>query len=266
MKLGCCLNMLGDSAEPIGRAYIGAAKEAGYDYVELPLAQIMDLDEKEFDGLLAQLLESGIPCETCNNFFPAAVRLTGEDVQPEKVKEYIRKAVGRASRLGAKKIVFGSSGAKNVPEGFSHEKAWEQIAEALRWADVYTSVAGIEIVIEPLNRKESNIILNLTEAEELRRISKAFSVRLLVDYYHFAMEKEETEVLRKLVPRIAHVHFAEPESRSFPKQQKETYKAFFRILLDGGYDGRVSVEAFTQNPEQALKEAVFLKDFFGLLH
>jgi len=33
MKLGCCLNMLGNSEEPIGRAFIETAQEAGYEYV-----------------------------------------------------------------------------------------------------------------------------------------------------------------------------------------------------------------------------------------
>ena len=73
MKLGCCLNMLGNSEEPIGRAFIETAQEAGYEYVELPLAQVMELDRQEFDGLLAQLGESGICCRACNNFFPCHV-------------------------------------------------------------------------------------------------------------------------------------------------------------------------------------------------
>ncbi|MCI9664617.1 MAG: sugar phosphate isomerase/epimerase [Lachnospiraceae bacterium] len=263
MKLGCCLNMLGNGEEPIGRAFIETAQKAGYDYVELPLAQVMELDRQEFDGLLAQLGESGICCRACNNFFPAAVRLTGEDVCPEKVKDYIKKAVERASRLGAGVIVFGSSGAKNVPEGFDHGRAREQIADVLRWADACTGAAGIRIAIEPLNRKESNIILSLTEGEELRRMAGVPSVRLLVDYYHFSMEKEEMETLRRWMPQIAHVHFAEPQGRRFPERKKEDYGDFFQTLRDGGYDGLVSVEAYAKEPEQALRQAVFLREYFA---
>lgn len=262
MKLGCCLNMLDMEADPTGRSYIPAAKEAGCDYVELPLAQIMDLDRTEFDGLLMQLKESGIPCEACNNFFPASVRLTGEDAQPERIKAYLQEAVDRAARLGAKRIVFGSGGAKNVPPGFSYERAWEQIVDALRWADTYTSAAGILIAIEALNKKEGNIILNLTDSEALMRASGASSVRLLVDYYHFMMEKEEMSTLRKMLPHIVHVHFAEPEGRCFPEHRKESYELFFGILREGGYDGRVSLEAFTQEPEQAMKTAAFLREYF----
>ncbi len=51
MKLGCCLNMLGDEREPIGMKYMPALKKAGYDYMELPLAQIMDLSDADYDRL-----------------------------------------------------------------------------------------------------------------------------------------------------------------------------------------------------------------------
>lgn len=262
MKLGCCLNMLGNREEPIGRDYIPAAQQAGYDYVELPLAQVMELSGQGFDDLLASLKESGIRCRACNNFFPASIRLTGEDVRPDEVREYLQRAVERAARLGAEVIVFGSSGAKNVPAGFDHKRAWEQIADTLRWADACVLPAGIRIAIEPLNREESNIILNLNEGEELRRMAGVFSVRLLVDYYHFTMEKEETETLRKRMSEIAHVHFAEPEGRSFPERKKAQYESFFQTLRAGGYDGLVSVEAYAKEPEQALKRAVFLREYF----
>lgn len=261
MRLGCCLNMLGDSRDPIGRAYITTAQQAGYDYVELPLAQVMDLGQTEFSELTTQLSASGIPCEVCNNFLPSNIKITGLDVRKEKVKDYLQVSIERAARLGAKIIVFGSSGAKNVPEGFCYDRAWEQIIDVLRWADSYTAAVGIRIAIEPLNKKESNIILNLTEAERLMHAAGVSSARLLVDYYHFTMEKEMLEILNERMPWIIHVHFAEPEGRCFPEQRKETYRKFFQTLWKGEYDGRVSVEAYASDPEQALRRAVFLKEY-----
>lgn len=109
--------MLGDSSEPIGRRYMNLLYRAGYDYMELPLAQIMELSEAGFEELLSQIQESGIPCECCNNFFPASVRLTGEEADPPKISEYVKGAMDRAVRLGAKIIVFGSSGAKKCAGG-----------------------------------------------------------------------------------------------------------------------------------------------------
>ena len=157
--------MLGDKNDAVGRRYIGTLKDAGYDYMELPLAQIMELSENSFSELAEEAEKTGLPCECCNNFFPASVRLTGETVDPAKVQEYVKRAIDRAVKLGSRVIVFGSSGAKNVPEGFPYDRAFGQIADALRMIDTYAASAGIHIAIEPLNRQESNIIQNLRKGK-----------------------------------------------------------------------------------------------------
>lgn len=109
--------MLGNAADPTGSRYIPLIKEAGYDYAELPLAQVMELDEEKFQELRVLLKRAALPCRCCNNFYPASVRLTGEKVSSEKAEEYTKRAVKRAELLGSRFIVFGSSGSKNVPAG-----------------------------------------------------------------------------------------------------------------------------------------------------
>lgn len=262
MKLGCCVNMLGNDHDPIGRNYIRKLKDAGYDYVELPLAQVMELSEEKFETFLSELGQCGLPCWCCNNFFPASVRLTGEKADPELAEEYIAHAVGRAVRLGAKRIVFGSSGAKNVPAGFSHERAFEQIKEILRTANRYVQPEEIMIVIEPLNCRESNIIQNLMDGDRLVQAAGCTNVRLLVDYYHFSMERESLEMLRRVMPKICHVHFAEPKGRSFPSGPAAEYEAFFEVLREGGYSGGVSVEAYSACPDREIPAAAFLRRYF----
>jgi sugar phosphate isomerase/epimerase len=46
---------------------------------------------------------------------------------------------------------------------------------------------------------------------------------------------------------IVHAHFAELQDRAFPLEPKEEYRAFIQALADGGYTGRLSVEAFTKD-------------------
>lgn len=254
--------MLGTPENPIGSQYIPALAKAGYDYAELPLAQMMELSDSEFEGLLQSLSEAGLMCCCCNNFFPATVRLTGEQTDAKKIEAYIKNAVKRASRLGAGYIVFGSSGAKNVPEGFSKTKAFEQIVEVLRIAGDYTEQAGITIVIEPLNQLESNIILNLDDGMELLKSVNKPSVQLLVDYYHFEKEHETQETLQKVMPYIHHVHFAEPDGRVFPQEKKADYATFFDTLKKCGYSGGVSIEAYSPQPEKEIESAVFLREYF----
>ena len=39
------------------------------------------------------------------------------------------------------------------------------------------------------------------------------------------------------------------------------YEEFFQVLKNGRYDGRVSVEAYSDEPEQDIENAVFLRDY-----
>ncbi|QHQ62822.1 TIM barrel protein [Anaerocolumna sedimenticola] len=251
MKYGCCVNMFGNKMDPVGMNYIGYLAESGYDYVELPLAQIMELPTEKFEQLKETLKKYNMNCECCNNFFPASVRLTGENTSLNVIEDYIRNACSRAAELGVKVIVFGSAGAKNVPEGFPEEKAFQQIVEVLKIADQHASYEGIQIAIEPLNRMESNIIVNLSDGKKLMQAVNASNIKLLVDYYHFTVEKESLDTIIENGPDIIHVHFAEPEGRIFPSGILNEYRNFFAALNNVGYDSRVSIEA---NSKQVRKD------------
>ena len=70
------------------------------------------------------------------------------------------------------------------------------------------------------------------------------------------------ETLKKRIPDIVHVHFADPDGRSFPTESHKEYEDFFAVLKEGGYDGRVSIEAYSENREKEISEAVFLRKYF----
>ena len=148
-----------------------------------------------------------------------------------------------------------------VPEGFDYHRALCQTADALRIIDAFALPAGIRIAIEPLNRRESNIICSLEEGALLMKEADRSSIRLLVDYYHFMMEKESLETLGALTEDIIHVHFAEPAGRSFPTAEQEAYREFFTVLKEKGYNGRVSIEAYGKEPEKELEKAVFIRKY-----
>ena len=248
MEVGCCCNMIATGTDGIGLEWAETLKNAGCDYLELPLAQIMALDEGKFQRLLAGLEKAGIPCRACNNFFPASVRLTGPNVDPIAVTEYIVEAIKRASKLGAETIVFGSSGAKNVPQGFSHEEAARQLVGLLRTVGFLVHSAGIRIAVEPLNRNESNIINTLSEGLSLVKAVGMPEIMLLIDYYHFAVEGDRLETVRKDADKIIHVHFANPCGRTFPcTDDTGDYESFFTFLRLIRYNRRFSIEAYSKN-------------------
>ncbi|HIY18625.1 MAG TPA: sugar phosphate isomerase/epimerase [Candidatus Blautia avistercoris] len=252
MRYGCCLNMVAKGEDKTGIEWIETLAEMGFDYAELPLAEIMMLSEAEFKAFKKKVRKSGIACEVCNNFFPGSLRLTGEQVSGREVRNYVRKALRRAREMGTQILVFGSGPAKNIPEGFPFQKGYEQIVNLLREISRPAREWGITIVIEPLRKEECNIINTFEEGCRLSRRINQENVKVLVDFYHLSEEKEPVEhIAEEGETYLRHVHFAEPMGRVYPRQAKESsYQPFFQALKTAGYDGRISLEAYSRDFEK----------------
>jgi sugar phosphate isomerase/epimerase len=261
MKIGCCANLQADPDGP-GMAAIEIIAEAGFDYIELPLAKLMTFAEAEFRQIQERIRAAGIRCEACCNFFPPDLKLTGEAVQAGRVAAYYEAALERAHRVGAGIVVFGSAGARNVPAGFGKERAWNQLVELLRDMDPVARSYGMTIAIEPLNRKESNIVNTVREGLQLATAVNRDHIKLLVDYYHLRLENEDPAIVVAAGAAIRHAHLAEPEGRVFPKaQSRAAYAAFIEALRQIRYSGRLSIEASTDDLRRDAKEGLaFLKE------
>ena len=90
--------------------------------------------------------------------------MTGPDVDKARLDSYLAAATERAAELDGEIIVFGSGGARHVPEGFSRTRAHDQILEFLEAAANYAGEHGLVIAIEHLNRSETNVITSIAEA------------------------------------------------------------------------------------------------------
>lgn len=249
MKIGCCTNLLSGApggASGTGAEYLEQIASAGFDYVEMPLGVIAGLGEADFEQLLERIARAGIPCETCTNLFPGGLALTGPAVDAAAIDTHVAAALQRARRLGAECIVFGSGRARAVPDGFTRQLAWEQLASLLQRIAPVAAATQTTIVIEPLRRQESNILNTYAEACRLAEAVGHPAVQALVDYYHLATEGEPVQDIVAGAGWLRHVHYAVLENRRFPQERDAAASGgFFRALKDAGYDSRVSLEAFT---------------------
>lgn len=268
MKYGCCLNMNAKDQYGIGFDDFSIFKNAGFDYVELPLAETMRLDHELFEEFLCKIADSGIACEVCNNFYPPDIRLTGGDVKKDQVLEYSKKALEKASRMGAQKVVFGSGKAKNLPKGFPRREGYVQIVELLQYVGDIAKTYDIQIVIEPLRKEECNLINTFEEGVRLSEDVNHSNVHNLVDLYHLSEENENIENISTYGGKILeHVHIANPEGRGFPKLTdacSELYKVFANELKKIGYSQRISCEAYSLCLERDAKESlIMMQKIFG---
>jgi len=253
------------NSDDIGLENIPLYKEVGFDYVELPLAQLMTLNDKSFSQVLKLLEEVDICCRACNNFIPATIRMTGPDINMVLLKDYVKSAMARAAALGAQIIVLGSSGARNVPPGFPKEDALEQFIDNLGWIGDIAKEFNITVAIEHLNKSESNLITTLYEGLHLVRRLNHSNIRCLIDSYHLDLGNEVFPVEKNLP--IAHVHFARTLGRSFPEpMEREEYCTFFSNLKSIGYKGGVSIEAYARDiSSQCFETVKLLRSIMGVV-
>jgi D-psicose/D-tagatose/L-ribulose 3-epimerase len=247
MRWGCCGSMISPSTDPVGIEIIESLAEIGFDYIELSLADLAVMSEHDFVDLARRVDRSGIRCEACNNFFPRTIRLTGEEARLQAALDYAAQALDRAERLGAGIIVFGSAGAKNVPDGFSRDTAWRQIVELLCRLGPRAAEHGLTIAIEPINREESNIVNLAADGLRLAREVDHPNIQLLIDYYHLTKECEDPAILIEAGTAIRHLHFARVEGRSFPLETETAHSRFFAMMRRIRYAERCSMEAFTRD-------------------
>ena len=237
----------------------------GFDYAEPALSHTVALSPDKLAAARERVAASGIKVETMNWFMPGTdIKLTGPDADPAKIRAYVEKALALAETFGAKVIVFGSPGARTVPEGFPREKAWEQLKDFLRTCGevIQSRGYGMVIGIEHLRKPETNIINTVAEALKLAREVNHPKVRIIVDFYHLAFENENPDVVLDARDMIVHLQIADPRERTFPASDagEPRYAAFFKNLQTIGYQGRISIEANSESLEKDARASIkFLK-------
>ncbi len=222
--------------------WLELAKELGFAYLEMAVAPIAKMTDEEFAALEQKVKEVGLPTPTFNILFPGSVVLMGDGRDYPALRAYLQKAFGRISRLGAKKVVFGSGKARRRPEGVSYTQGWRDLVESTKIIGEEAARYGLIIVIEPLRRDECNMINSMAEGASLQADVDMPNVQLLTDFYHVATDNEPLRDINR-IGCFAHVHIASKYQRKFPMPgQPDDYKQFFARLKSVGYDERISVE------------------------
>jgi len=235
MQFGICTSI----------ANAAAMKAAGWDYIEENVQNFLQglVPDAQWHG---EALAKGaaVPIRAACCLVPADMKIVGANVDFAKLTAYMGNVTARAKKCGIKTLVFGSGGARNVPEGFDREKAAGQITEFAKMAAALAAKNGLLIVMEHLNRKECNIVNTVGEAEGYVKQVNSPSFQNLVDCYHFWLVKETLADLKKRLPFIKHVHVSDLAGRVPPGESGESdFRPFFAVLKEGGYDGPISVEA-----------------------
>ncbi len=254
----CCNKIKIGICTPPSRAE--KVKAAGFEFIECSVASILkpEMPDADFAPEIEALKACALPIRSCNGFIPGKFRLTGPETTHDDALVYAVTACRRAEAIGIPHIVFGSGAARKIPEGFDNEKAKAQFIEFCQKLGERIKDLKLTIVLEPLNKGETNILNSVTEGIEYVDTIAHPRIQLLADFYHMLKENEDPDAIRKAGSRIRHCHIAELEGRKAPGTKGEDLSGYFKALKDINYTGGVSCECGwpKENIEEAWEKAV----------
>ena len=252
MRLGCC-GGIGDA---------GKIRDAGFEFLEVGVQGVLKglEDDAAWSASAPDFDALPLPIEAANVLVPGSLPLIGGGRDVAALRQYMERVARRAKTVGIERIVFGSGGARKRPDDVDEATAMAELAEFCGIAGDALAKHDVVLVIEHLNRKETNTINTLAQERELMDRVNHPAVAALVDTYHFGLENDSEADLLSLGHRLKHVHVAEVVDRIQPGGHEDASKRydfehFFCVLRKMGYRERVSFEGKWTGPVEEVGAA-----------
>lgn len=241
-----------------GPVAAGLAKAAalGYDGVEISLASGREIDWSLLPPLLRthQLAISVL----------STGRIYGEEQlyfsHPEpalrdQAVDRVKEIIAVAGRFGSKVSLSRIRGP--LPENEKTGAPLARVIECIRECADYALPLGVELLLEPVNRYELNLIHSLPEGLSFLKRLERPNVRLLADVFHMNIEDASIEGdLMAAGQAVGYLHFAD-SNRLAPGRGHLDFAAILRAAAHIGYDGFISLEMLPlPDPDHAARIAI----------
>ncbi len=218
------------------------AMDAGLDVVEISLRKPGDLSRDHLHSLLTlyNLRLSAIATgQSCLHDSMCLASTDKQSVQDavSRLEEHIQ----FASEFGAAVIIGGVRGRLSGDA----EAQREQRARALEAIHQCTQTAveyGVQLLLEPINRYETNFINTAEEGVALIEEMGNPEVKLLLDTFHMNIEEANIDdTLNKFSNNLGYIHFAD-SNRLAPGWGHIPYHQVMKTLIKVGFRGVISAE------------------------
>ena len=170
----------------------------------------------------------------------------------QRTADVLVRMVELCALMGGKYLVHGSPKQRSVPPGESREATMDRARECLSAAAAASQQAGVTYCIEPLSRKETDVLNTVAEAAQLVDEIAIPAFKTMIDCS--AAGQTEALPVHELITRwlptgkIGHVQVNDPNRRS-PGQGELEFAPILAALKQGGYGGVLAVESFDYVPD-----------------
>ena len=175
--------------------------------------------------------------------------------QRRRAIDFVRAVVELAASFGAPAIVGSMQGRSAAGE--PREEALARLADSLAQLAEHATATGGRVLLEPLNRYETDLCNTLHQGGELLARVGGERLALLADLFH--MNIEETDIAAALgaaAAQLGHLHFVDSNRRPAGRGHL-SYAPIAAALGAAGYRGWASAEAFSYpDPEAAARQTI----------
>jgi len=231
-------------------------KRLGYDGIELG----NEWSEKPVEFLHDQLAGIGIAVSAV----VGSIKLLDTDplVRAQAV-ELDQQRLELARNLGATDMievpVFGPNKFQDLSPLMTAREVEERLLVAeLKELVPHVQHSGINLMLEPCNRKETHFLNLQSQAARFIEAVDAPGFKMLSDFYHMQLEERDiAATLREYGKYTVYCHLADGKARTEPGSLPFDYRPGFRALKEWGFSGWLNMECnATDNPEAALARAL----------
>ena len=212
----------------------------GYDYAEIsPVLLGVDEDAGTIEQkALKQIQASPVPVTAMCGFLGRS-KVVGPEIDSARVRDYVIRLFDAMQRTEIPVIGYGSGGSRFVPEGFSRDRALEQVNDFLQMCADLGEPRGVQVAVEPYNYDDANLINTVPEGVEMVQQVNRPGIQLMADFFHMRLNGESFDTLAAAGPYLVHAHIAEP-GRGRPQTTPAEHAAYLQALCKARYYGRVT--------------------------
>jgi sugar phosphate isomerase/epimerase len=216
--------------------------------------------DRTADSILKELEGTGIVISA----IVGSLKLLDTDPKARaEAVELDRRRLGMAEELGASGVievpVFGPNRFQDLSPLMTPREIEDGLLVAgLKQLAPDVERTGVNLLIEPLTRKETHYMNLQGYGARIIRAVGAPGFKLLSDFYHMQMEEKDIAATLTLYgEHTAYVHLADGEKRTEPGSLPFDYRPGFGALKKAGFAGWLTVECgASDNPEAALARAL----------
>ncbi|HUT44996.1 MAG TPA: sugar phosphate isomerase/epimerase family protein [Sedimentisphaerales bacterium] len=232
--------------------------DAGYEGIEIAAFTLVEEGVQEIGPtgrkeMVSVMKNAGLACVGLHWLLappPKGLHFTTPDAGiRRKTVTYLDTLIDFCGDLGGSYMIFGSPKQRDT-KGISVEQAKKYFAEGLAAVADHARQRGIEILVEPLGKRTTDVVNTMAEASQLAGQVNHPAIRMMFDFNNTVDETEPFDVLlRKHYKNIHHVHVQEMGGKHLGTGNAvNDYVKAFQVLKDMRYNHWISLEVFDFSP------------------